>query len=182
MTSPQPVELDTHDSNSKPTFHATAASEDQLERAEVKDDSLPPQDGGSGAWLFLFGACVFEIVSWGKYLHECPRVGCGLTCISRFPILMGSLPCPHVHAWSFRGCCLHLCSWSHVKCCIASSRVTNRAAADHCVQGLLQISMPFILYWLNYYPVQRKLTLWAGCILCFLSALGGAFATTVRLL
>jgi hypothetical protein len=47
---------------------------------------------------------------------------------------------------------------------------------------MLQISMPFILYWLNYYPVQRKLTLWAGCILCFVSALGGAFATTVSLL
>jgi hypothetical protein len=60
--------------------------------------------------------------------------------------------------------------------------ITNRATADHHGQGLLQISMPFILYWLNYYPVQRKLTLWAGCILCFLSALGGAFATTVRLL
>lgn len=70
MTPPQPIELDTHDSNGKPTFHATAASEDQLERAEVKDDSLPPQDGGSGAWLFLFGACVFEIVSWGKYLDD----------------------------------------------------------------------------------------------------------------
>jgi hypothetical protein len=36
------------------------------ETGEAPSDSLPPQDGGSGAWLFLFGACVFEIVSWGK--------------------------------------------------------------------------------------------------------------------
>jgi hypothetical protein len=62
-----------------------------------------------------------------------------------------------------------------------SIKATNRMTANRYVQGLLQISMPFILYWLNYYPVQRKLTLWAGCILCFLSALGGAFATTVGL-
>ena len=111
-----------------------------------------------------------------------PGVDHTLTCMPRFSILVGSLPCPPVHSRSFRGRCLHLCSWSHVKCCITSTEFTHRAPADHCVQGLLQISMPFILYWLNYYPVQRKLTLWAGCILCFLSALGGAFATTVRLL
>ena len=67
MTSCQPIELDTHDYKNKPTCHAAPGLEDQLERAEVKDDSLPPQDGGSGAWLFHFGACVFEIVSWGKH-------------------------------------------------------------------------------------------------------------------
>lgn len=70
MTSSQPIELDTHGQKDQTTCHATVGHEDQLERAEVKDDSLPPQDGGSGAWLFLFGACVFEIVSWGKYLPD----------------------------------------------------------------------------------------------------------------
>jgi MFS family permease len=50
---------------------------------------------------------------------------------------------------------------------------------DRFVQGLLQISMPFILYLLNYFPQHRKLTLWLGCFLCFASALGGAFARTV---
>lgn len=39
----------------------------QQEAGNVSEDSLPPQDGGAGAWLFLFGACVFEIVSWGKH-------------------------------------------------------------------------------------------------------------------
>lgn len=39
----------------------------QQEAGKVSEDSLPPQDGGAGAWLFLFGACVFEIVSWGKH-------------------------------------------------------------------------------------------------------------------
>ena len=70
MTSSQPIELDTHGHKDQMTCNAIAGHEDQLERAEVKDDSLPPQDGGSGAWLFLFGACVFEIVSWGKYLPD----------------------------------------------------------------------------------------------------------------
>jgi hypothetical protein len=75
MTSSQPIELDTHGHKTETTCHADAVAglEDQLERAEVKDDSLPPQDGGSGAWLFLFGACVFEIVSWGKYLVDFPQ-------------------------------------------------------------------------------------------------------------
>ena len=68
MTSSPPIELSTHDQKDQTTCRAVVGHEDQLERAEVKDDSLPPQDGGSGAWLFLFGACVFEIVSWGKYL------------------------------------------------------------------------------------------------------------------
>lgn len=70
MTSSQPVELGTHDFKDQTTRLAVVGQEDQLERAEVKDDSLPPQDGGSGAWLFLFGACVFEIVSWGKHLFD----------------------------------------------------------------------------------------------------------------
>ena len=38
----------------------------EQELGEANGDSLPPKDGGSGAWLFLFGACVFEIVSWGE--------------------------------------------------------------------------------------------------------------------
>jgi hypothetical protein len=68
MTSPQPIESDTQDHKDKSTRHGVVGIDGQLEMAEVKDDSLPPQDGGPGAWLFLFGACVFEIVSWGKRL------------------------------------------------------------------------------------------------------------------
>lgn len=40
------------------------------ERDTTEKDALPPKDGGAGAWLFLFGACVFEIVSWGQSLLE----------------------------------------------------------------------------------------------------------------
>lgn len=68
MNASQPLELVTHDRKDETTSHAVVGQEDQLERAEVKDDSPPPQDGGSGTWLFLFGAYVFEIVSWGKCL------------------------------------------------------------------------------------------------------------------
>jgi hypothetical protein len=100
----------------------------------------------------------------------------------RLSLFVGSLSRPSVHPWPICGHFIHLCSWSHVECEIIPSEITKQASADHFIQGMLQISMPFILYWLNYYPVQRKLTLWAGCILCFVSALGGAFATTVSLL
>lgn len=73
MTSSQSIELGTHGHKQQATCQTVVGHEDRLERTEVKDDTLPPQDGGSDAWLFLFGACVFEIVSWGKYLDEFPR-------------------------------------------------------------------------------------------------------------
>ncbi len=28
-------------------------------------DTFPPQDGGKGAWLFLAGASIIEVVAWG---------------------------------------------------------------------------------------------------------------------
>lgn len=71
MTTSPPIELDTRNATEKPTSQVAIGLEDQ-ERADAKDNSLPPQDGGPGAWLFLFGACVFEIVSWGKY----PMIRC----------------------------------------------------------------------------------------------------------
>jgi hypothetical protein len=68
MTSPQPTESDTQNYKDESTRHRAVGLDGQLEMAGIKDDPLPPQDGGPGAWLFLFGACVFEIVSWGKRL------------------------------------------------------------------------------------------------------------------
>ena len=34
----------------------------------VEDDGLQPQDSGKGAYVFLFGACMIEGVSWGQYV------------------------------------------------------------------------------------------------------------------
>lgn len=31
------------------------------------EPAYPPQDGGKGAWMFLFGACIIEITAWGTY-------------------------------------------------------------------------------------------------------------------
>lgn len=57
-----------------PNYKAPLDLGNQQELGQANDESLPPKDGGPGAWLFLFGACVFEIVSWGKSsrsAHEC---------------------------------------------------------------------------------------------------------------
>jgi hypothetical protein len=43
MTSPQLIELDARDNKDETTSHAVSAHEDQLERAEVKDDSATPR-------------------------------------------------------------------------------------------------------------------------------------------
>lgn len=35
----------------------------------IDERSLPAQDGGRQAWLFLAGAAVIEIVAWGNILR-----------------------------------------------------------------------------------------------------------------
>ena len=35
------------------------------------DDTIPRPDGGSGAWLFLAGASIIEIVAWGQSPSKC---------------------------------------------------------------------------------------------------------------
>ncbi|KAM5465038.1 hypothetical protein MauCBS54593_006671 [Microsporum audouinii] len=44
--------------------------------------------------------------------------------------------------------------------------------------GILQISLPFIIYTLNHFPKQRKNAMWLGCLICTTSAIGAAFTTT----
>lgn len=34
---------------------------------DAAESNYPPQDGGKGAWLFLFGACIIEVTAWGMY-------------------------------------------------------------------------------------------------------------------
>ena len=43
---------------------------------ESHDTESTPKDGGKGAWLFLFGACIVEIAAWGKY-SSIDAEGCG---------------------------------------------------------------------------------------------------------
>lgn len=35
------------------------------------EETLPPQDGGKGAWIFLAGAAIIEIVAWGRLMTVC---------------------------------------------------------------------------------------------------------------
>ncbi|KAI0003114.1 major facilitator superfamily domain-containing protein [Xylariaceae sp. FL0662B] len=44
--------------------------------------------------------------------------------------------------------------------------------------GVLQISLPFIIYALNRFPNQRKNAMWLGCVICDLSPIGAAFTQT----
>lgn len=48
-----------------------------------------------------------------------------------------------------------------------------------CAQGVLQIALPPVIYYVNNFPKQRKLIMWLGCIICTVSAIGAGFATTV---
>ncbi|KAK2759175.1 hypothetical protein FQN54_003275 [Arachnomyces sp. PD_36] len=44
--------------------------------------------------------------------------------------------------------------------------------------GVLQISLPFIIYGLNNFPRHRKNAMWLGCLICTVSPIGAAFTTT----
>jgi hypothetical protein len=35
---------------------------------EPAEPTYPPQDGGKGAWMFLFGACIIEVTAWGNHI------------------------------------------------------------------------------------------------------------------
>jgi hypothetical protein len=35
---------------------------------EPAETTYPPQDGGKGAWMFLFGACIIEVTAWGNHI------------------------------------------------------------------------------------------------------------------
>ena len=46
-------------------------------------------------------------------------------------------------------------------------------------QGVLQMSVPFVIYFINFNPKQRKNVMWLGCLICVLAPIGGAFSRTV---
>ncbi|ROV93391.1 hypothetical protein VMCG_08398 [Cytospora schulzeri] len=48
--------------------------------------------------------------------------------------------------------------------------------------GVLQISLPPIIYTLNQFPSQRKNAMWLGCLICSGSAIGAAFTTSASAL
>ncbi|KZF18808.1 MFS general substrate transporter [Xylona heveae TC161] len=49
------------------------------------------------------------------------------------------------------------------------------SAAGMVSNGVLQIVLPFIIYYLNYFQSHRKATMWLGCIICTVSPIGAAF-------
>lgn len=61
-----------HDREKQPhTNDATSISPDYYDSPapiiNETDHAYPPQDGGKGAWMFLFGACIIEITAWGTH-------------------------------------------------------------------------------------------------------------------
>ena len=47
----------------------SAASDDMIAATAVAEHTLPAQDGGKQAWLFLVGAAAIEIVVWGEFFR-----------------------------------------------------------------------------------------------------------------
>lgn len=45
--------------------------------------------------------------------------------------------------------------------------------------GVLQLSLPPVMYYVNNFPKHRLPVMWLGCLICTFSAIGAGFATTV---
>jgi hypothetical protein len=52
----------------------------------------------------------------------------------------------------------------------------------HIIQGMLQIVLPPIMYFLNAYPQYRKKVMWLGNLICCLAPIIGGLSTTVSIL
>lgn len=58
------TESQKHQEMKESTTDTLSASSDRAVDMS-KEDTFPPQDRGKGAWLFLAGASIIEIVAWG---------------------------------------------------------------------------------------------------------------------
>ena len=58
---------ETHDQAEKCTQPSLRDPGSPLSNVEASnnEDGVAPQDGGRGAWTFLFGASIVEISAWG---------------------------------------------------------------------------------------------------------------------
>ncbi|GAB7354677.1 hypothetical protein MBLNU459_g5101t2 [Dothideomycetes sp. NU459] len=130
--------------NDFPTSEETTVSELEAavhSNALAQMGRLPRQDGGKGAWLFLFGACIIEVTAWG------------------FPYCFGV----------FRSYFYDNPPFERESIVSVGGVLSN---------GVLQISLPFVIYYVNNFPRQRKTIMWLGCVLCTSSAIGAGFAKT----
>lgn len=59
----------------------------------------------------------------------------------------------------------------------------RRQYTDHnySLQGVLQLSLPPIMYYVNNFPKHRMVVMWLGMLVCTFSAIGAGFAETVSL-
>ncbi|KAG9519310.1 MFS general substrate transporter, partial [Aureobasidium melanogenum] len=119
-----------------PGIHESSASS-----TAGAEPAYPPQDGGKGAWMFLFGACIIEITAWGFPY-----------CYGVFEAYFNSHP-------PFQG----------------QNLVSTGGVLSN---GILQLSLPPVMYYVNNFPKHRVPVMWLGCLVCTFSAIGAGFAKT----
>jgi hypothetical protein len=64
-----------HEQEKQPFTNDNAIACQDIQRSTVlatepADPTYPPQDGGKGAWMFLFGACIIEVTAWGNHIFS----------------------------------------------------------------------------------------------------------------
>lgn len=131
---------------------------------DAAETNYPPQDGGRGAWLFLFGACVIEVTAWGMY-NAIPRDFKPLGISSDnfetgFPYCYGVFEAYFDTHPPFQG----------------QNLVSTGGVLSN---GVLQLSLPPVIYYVNNFPKHRIPVMWLGCLICTFSAIGAGFAKTV---
>ena len=54
------------DEENRPGGDKSVVGVDTINKSAAAEEIFPPQDGGKGAWIFLAGAAIIEIVAWGE--------------------------------------------------------------------------------------------------------------------
>ncbi|KAG9595156.1 MFS general substrate transporter, partial [Aureobasidium melanogenum] len=106
--------------NISPEIHSTLPTNEA-------SPTYPPQDGGKGAWMFLFSACIIEITAWGFPY-----------CYGVFEAYFNSYP-------PFQG----------------QNLVSTGGVLSN---GILQLSLPPVMYYVNNFPKHRVPVMWLGCL------------------
>ncbi|KAH8589931.1 major facilitator superfamily domain-containing protein [Bisporella sp. PMI_857] len=128
-------------------------------KLSVTGNSIPPQDRGYHAWVFLLGAAIIEAVTWGKYYLSRYMSFLSANCTSGFPACYGVFRDYFYKDGPFEG-------------------INSVAVVGVMSNGFLQIFMPFLLRINHKYPQWRKAMMWLGLVFCVVATIGGAYSKT----
>lgn len=152
--------------DSSQSTHRDLDVETVNEPEDSSSTSIPPADGGKGAWMFLAGCFIFEALVWGKSIslkHHLSQKTQLLT-MPGFPFSFGVFQSYYTTHPPF------------------SLHTAGIAAIGTCSSGVMYLFAPVTLYALESFPSIRRLSSIIGLAIAVMALIASSFATKVWLL